>query len=294
MFGIGLFEVALLLCVPLAVVLVARAAAHPEPTRARESWSVLLVRAAGLAGGLAVATWLVLEDELGRGLMLAPVAVGTGLLLGVALGEAMVRPVAHAGVRTAALTPRRVLDHAPRALTLVVGGTVVVSAATLAFTSLTASADDLGRDGRVLARTCTADQADLFMSAARGPYPGSYYSVPLAIGLLVAVALAVVTARRVVLRPRGSGSASDDVLRRRAVTAVVAALGVAVAAPLAGTALITASALGGHDCPAPGWDALAIVMGGVVLASVVTVGWCLLALLVPGTSLRRRTAEAVR
>lgn len=286
---------AVLMVLPLVgllvlVVVLARSVGGP---RVAESWQVLAVRTVGLVVGVAGGWWLAaggrpgLELGLGRGPMLAPVAVGAGLLLGVVLGELLVRPAGSAArrpvVRTADLAPRRVRDHAPRALGIVVLALTATCAALLTFTSLTASADDGGRAGRALTRACVPDTAGGLLTASRGPYPGSFYSVPLAVGLALCVALAWYAARRSVLRPRGTAGtpAGEDVLRRRSVTAVVAALGIAVAAPLAGIAATTASALAGHDCPAPGWGALAVVLAGVVLVSTGTVLWCLLTLVLP-------------
>ena len=159
------------------------------------------------------------------------------------------------GVRTAALETRTVGDYLPRRL----GGSVAASAlglgALLVMTTRMGSADDQGRAGRWPYRQCSPE-----MSVAKGPWPGSFYSVPLGIAVVVGLLGAAVALRTVVLRPR-SGSdpdlvAADDVLRRRSAEAVVAATGVMVAASLSGVALVAGISLHGIVCAPASWTIL--------------------------------------
>jgi len=91
------------------------------------------------------------------------------------------------------------------------------------------------------------------MSTAIGPWPGSFYSVPLSIAVLVGLIGAAVALRTVVLRPRRGSDpdlvAADDVLRRLSAKAVVAATGVMVAASLCGVALVAGMSLISAGCP---------------------------------------------
>jgi hypothetical protein len=221
---------------------------------------VRLVEAAALVVGGFVA-WLVNGSlHLGRGTMLVPAVLGLFAVAGVGLAETVVRPHRPAGRRTASLASRRIPDYLPRALATAVTGISVLHLATLALTTATASTDDLGRAGRNIAARCGAT------SSAAGPYPGSFYSIPLTvllglIGLVAAMALTTV-----VRRPRGFApdDVGDDVLRHRSVTRVLAAAGAAVAASQVGIAFYAATALLRMDCQSA-WMTPA---GGVLLVSV--------------------------
>ena len=136
-------------------------------------------------------------------------------------------------------------------------------------TTVTAGPDDLGRAGRVLLLSCRAG-----LQQAYGPWPGSFYSVPLA--AVVAVGLiAAGGALRVVIRRARTGAdadavAADDALRRRAARTITGACGILVALPLAGVCLVSAGALLSVSCH-PAWWTYA--------------GWALLALLIPVVAL---------
>ena len=77
------------------------------------------------------------------------------------------------------------------------------------------------------------------------PYPGSYYSLPLALTLVAVLCVAAIAARQVVARPRGMApdSSDDDLLRRNSLDVIVAATGCAVGAPLFGICLVAGGAL---------------------------------------------------
>ncbi len=145
-----------------------------------------------------------------------------------------------------------------------------------AWATAVASPDDLGRAGRSLATTCGPG-----CTGSRGPWPGSFYTVPLAVGLLLVLVLAVVAARAVVRRPRNGADPDvvrlDDVARRRALETVVAAVGVAVGATLAGSGAVAALALLGSGALAAGGAALLAVLLGLA----VTV-WSTAVLVLPG------------
>jgi hypothetical protein len=275
-----------LLVVVVAVVALAAlargAAAAPGPTdavAARTTWW----RWAGILAGLGVAYVAVDSGALGRGMLLAAPLFGLCVLAGVLIGELTVRPPAGA-TRAARVEVRRTRDYLPRALTTVVvlaGGALL---ALLTVTTAAGSADDLGRAGRSLFRQCTAAVGE-----GHGPWPGSFYSVPLLGVVLAGLLVAAVVLRRVVLRPRSGGDpAVDDALRRRAARAVVGACGVLVGVPLAGVSLVTAGGLRGISC-APGWWTVAAWwLEALVPAILALLGWCAVVLLVPV-----RTADRV-
>ncbi|MHB1473573.1 MAG: hypothetical protein ACYCV4_08055 [Dermatophilaceae bacterium] len=234
-------------------------------------------RWAGLGLGVAAAAFTVSVGSLGLGVMLAPTVFGICVIAGVVVGELATIP-RRAGVRTAALETRTVRNYLPRRLGGLVTASTLGLGALLVTTTLMGSADDMGRAGRSLFRSCSTE-----MSAGAGPWPGLFYSVPLGIAVAVGLLGAAVALRTVVLRPR-SGSApdflaADDVLRRRSAEAVVAATGVMVAASLFGVALAAGGALLRFTCPPSSWT----VLGGTLLAvgalMLFLAVWCLALLL---------------
>src|SRR5690625_2377594 len=226
----------------------------PEWRRVRVMWTAALVVGAAAA-------WIMHHQlSLGRGTMLIPAVIGLFGVVGVGLAETVVRPRAPTGTRSASLVPRRVIDYAPRGLATTVGGVAAGHLATLALTTASASADDMGRPGRAIAAVCGP------LSSSAGPYPGSFYSMPLALllGLTALAAAAALVA--VARRPRGfaEDAAADDVLRRRSATRILAALGACIAGSHAGIALAAGTALLRLECQR-GWMATA---GLLLLASV--------------------------
>jgi|GEM_PF-3103798 len=247
-----------------------------------------LLRLLGAAVGGVAAAYLVAEDTLGLGLLLAAPVATLGLLLGVLAAELVVRPPGGAR-RSASLTARSATDYVPRRLTAAVVTTGVTLLVLASVTTALGSPDDLGRPGRWLTRACSAVE-----TASRGPWPGSYYTGPLLVLVGTGVLLALLVLRTTVARPPllvpGDPSGAADVpaeavaadheLRAQAARAVVAGVGVLLALPLAGTAVLAGSAVGGTVGCAPGW--WAVVAAGLLvvaaLAGAVLV-WCMAALL---------------
>jgi hypothetical protein len=245
-----------------------------EWTWVRATWVAAL-----LLGG--VAAWLVDRDlDLGRGAMLVPAVLGLFVVAGVGLSETVVRPQRPVGKRTASLAPRRVADYAPPALTTAVVGISTLHLLALALTTVTASTDDLGHAGRQVAARC-GDRG-----SAAGPYPGSFYSVPLTVLLVVIGVVAAAALTAVVRRPRGSAADDpwDDELRRRSTTRVLAAAGAAVSASHAGVAFFAGTALLRLDCHSPWMRPVGAALVASVLAAVLLLSWFLGRVLAPGTS----------
>ena len=183
----------------LLIVIVLAASAQAQArvdTRSEWRWVRVVWAAALVAGG--IAAWLVngLLD-LGRGMMLVPAVLGLSVVAGVGLAESVVRPQRPTGARTASLSPRRVVHYLPRTLGVAVAGIATLHLGTLALTTVTASADDMGRAGRSIAAQCGTT------GSAAGPYPGSFYSAPLALLLLLIGLVASASLSAVVRRPRG-------------------------------------------------------------------------------------------
>jgi len=233
-------------------------------------------RWAGLGLGVVVASVTAVTVTAGLynlGAMLSPTAFGLCVMAGVVVGELSKIP-RRQGVRTAALETRTVGGYLPRRLSGVVGASAVGLGALLVTTTLMGSADDQGNAGRFLARQCSPE-----VGGATGPWPGSFYSVPLGIAVVVGLLGAALALRTIVLRPR-SGSdpdlaAADDVLRRRSAEAVMAATGVMVAASLSGVAFVAGLQLHRIACPPMLWTifGLALVAAGALM--LLLTAWCL-------------------
>jgi hypothetical protein len=220
-------------------------------------------RLAGLVAGVLAAILLATAPPhwLGLGLMLAAPAFSVCLLAGVLTGEVVTARVRRP-TRTAALEVRTTRRYLPRAMTRWVAALLTTLVVLLTATTLAGSADDLGRAGRSLSRACGPDR-----SAGVGPWPGSYYSVPMAAVVILGLGAAALVARTVARRRRPGSDpdqvTADDQARRLSARVVTAACGILVATPLAGSALLAGSQLLRFDCPTQpmrlaGWVALAV------------------------------------
>lgn len=267
--------------------------------------------------GLGVVAAAVTESlgTLGRGPMLAAPVLALATVGGVAVGEWRAARLAAVGTdtpREALLETRRLRTYLPRALSIAVAGAAVVLAALATSTTLIADADDLGRSGRALAFTCTGGGGEQAGSGAydslsvvvgsTGPFPGSFYTAPLAIVVLAGLALVGVALLRVLRRPRQvRDPLEDDALRARSATAVVASFGVLVSTPLAGVAAFAGSALSRTGSAIAQTRAALVdqrcsfgasLDGRVLIALAVLAGllacWCLAALLLPAPPGRAR------
>lgn len=145
-------------------------------------------------------------------------------------------------------------------------------------TTVTAGPDDLGRPGRVLLLSCQAGFKQTY-----GPWPGSFYSLPLA-AVVAAGLIAGGGALRVVIRRARTGAdpaavAADDALRRRAARTVTGACGILVAVPLAGI------------CRPAWWTYAGWALQALLIPAVALMGWCAAVLLAPA---RATAAPAAR
>lgn len=277
---------AVILAITLTVVLVLRltmadgrgdppSPAQPDArTLSRWRWT-------GILAGLVLAAVAVPLGTLGRGLLLASVVFGLCVLGGVLVGELRVRPARDA-VRAATLERRSVRSYLPAGLGAVVGVATATLLALMAVTTAAGSPDDQNRAGRALRYS-----PDPTRGVSAGPWPGTYYTVPVMIALLVAVLVTIVVLREVTLRPRSGDPAGDDALRRRSAEAVTAAWGVAIGIPLAGFAITAAFCVSNLAVAPLSWRLGAGLLLAVALGAVIFVLWCLATLVVPR---RRRSA----
>ncbi|WP_445524452.1 hypothetical protein [Streptomyces cyslabdanicus] len=240
-----------------------------------------LARWSGLALGAALAWWASGSETLGRGAVLAPTLFGAGAVLG-ALGADALTPRPHGRVRFAGLAPRRIRDYLPTRLAALLGGFAVALVVLLTFTTLAGSADDLGRAGRSLTFTCGD------MTGSHGPWPGSYYSVPLLAALAAATAGCGLALHRTARRPvTGEPDGGADAGRRRdGTTDVVAAWGLLVTGSLAGVGTFAVGGVHAVPCASAALQAGYWLLLPTVAGAAFTAVYCL-AVLVDGTGRRR-------
>lgn len=290
MFGIGAPELlGLVLLLALACLFVFSAVRRqprsaPADRRVVREWRLVqATRGLGVVVGLGAGVQVYQVGSYGVGPMLAPAAFGLCVVLATALGETLVRPRRPTGVRSASLTPRRTIHYLPRVTTSLVGVLTGVTGVTLVFTTVTASRDE--GSGAMRALSCES----ALVASAHTPYPGSYYSLPLAGLLLAVLVVAGLAARQVVRRPRGMAltEVGEDSLRRRSLDVIVAATGIAVCAPYIGVALTAGGALRalGTSVPscAPTWaDPVGLVLLFSAPVAFFLAAWCAFRLLFGG------------
>ncbi|HWO51671.1 MAG TPA: hypothetical protein VNN23_08745 [Ornithinibacter sp.] len=210
-----------------------------------------------LLGGVAAVLLLTLGqrvDALGRATALAPTVLGVGVLLGTIAGELTARP--SVGIRrSAAVETRTLWAILPRGRAVVLAVSTALLGGALAIGAAWGSADDLGRAGRVLSERCTVVDPELgavLVGGSRGPWPGSFYALPLVVALLVLAALVALALRAIVTRPRPEldSRGLDTMLRRWSVGNVLTAATVTVLGTLGPVALLMVGALSGMRCDA--------------------------------------------
>ena len=260
-----------------------------EIARHTRGWRVVGL----LLGGVVAALLLALGDRvdaLGRVTALAPTVLGAGVLLGTIVGELSARPAV--GIRRSAAVETRTLRAIlPRGRAWLLGTSTSLLVGALALGAAWGSTDDMGRAGRVLARSCTVDDPDMgqvLMGSARGPWPGSFYAVPLTVALVVLAALVAVALRAVVNRPRPEldSRGLDTMLRCWSVGNVLTAATVTVLGTLGPVALLMGMALSGGSCPTTVLDTALAVVASVVGALATGAAFGLLAGLVLAPTIR--------
>jgi hypothetical protein len=233
----------------------------------------------GLAAGGAAAA----SGALGRGLLLAGPVFGLCVLGGVVAGEISVRPT-RGHTRTAVVEVRRVRDYLPRGLAVAVTAAAALLAALVTVTTATARPDDLGRPGRVLLLSCVPG-----LQQDHGPWPGSFYSVPLAamvaVGLIAGGGALRVVIRRARTAADADAIAADDALRQRAARTITGGCGILVALPLAGACLVSAGALLSFSCRPAWWTYAGWALLALLIPVLTLIGWCAAVLLAPARAI---------
>lgn len=269
------------------LVLDARRTVASSEAATRANRHASLSSAVGIALLVVVVMWLAIPLGLGvrtaggRVAAMVPAIAGVCLLAAQALGE-LTWPRPQAVQREAELAPRgtsEVVDAWRRRLAYVLA--VGLAAALVVFG---AAADGprtilLAEDGR-----------------AMGPYPGPYFGVPLAAGVVIVLVGTELVLRLIVLRPAVAGVTADwDLrLRRRSAEYVLRGVHLVLASTLAGVLVVAGVAYLGPGAIMP-WDRGSLT-GGSSLEGYVGVGLLGLGLavalagIVTGFAPRRRRA----
>ncbi|WP_149360623.1 hypothetical protein [Lolliginicoccus suaedae] len=245
----------------------------------------------GITVGIIAASWVSTTATLGRGPALAAPVLTLAVLGGVIAAEVSARRP-RGPVRTASLTARAPRRYLPPALTGAVLASVLLLGVLMVLGARTASSDDLGRQSRTLVYRCGE-----LIAGRVSPWPGTFYTVPLAEALGAVIVLSAIGLWALTHRPPTSlDPGTDTAERHRSASRIIAAAGLATAVPLAGYSLIMAAALRsvpamqqGVAC-APAWPGIlvpaliATQIGAAILAI-----WCLAVLLAPLSPRTRET-----
>ncbi|MBL3668530.1 hypothetical protein JL475_21550 [Streptomyces sp. M2CJ-2] len=233
------------------------------------------MRWAGAATGVAVNALVSYSPEPDVDLLYGFPVFGLFVMLGVYVSDVVARP-GQGWVRVAQVTPRRIRDHVPRALTTALTGQAVVLTGLLIVAAATASADADGRSRRALTVTCPAGAQLL------SPWPGPYYAWPILGGLTVGTVVCAVLLRRITAQSR-----SDD-QRRAGIRAAIGAWGVMVSAPLFAVSLTMGVVVLSLSCAGGMKDAALWGLALTALASALTACHCLCVLLLPQAYVKAR------
>lgn len=240
--------------------------------------ATLRARYLGIAASLVVFLIVAGLGRYGQGAFLAPAAAGATVVAAILVGQRLTYTRARtAGV--AGLERRVVGDYLPRRLVLTVAGVLLVLGIVGIWTTAVAAPDTFGLL-RGFTHTCTtlvwdgqtqSAQTEVSIST---PFPGAYYTVGMAAGILALLALTWIGAIATTRRPRNGADPElvrvDDALRRQTVEGIVAAFGLAVATTLAGLAWLAAIAVGGEACTDAyglgSWALAAVAFAALALA----------------------------
>lgn len=188
-----------------------------------------------------------------------PALCGIVLIAGILLGQRAAYGAARVpGV--AGLERRQGRSYLPRQLSALVATVALLLAGGAVHTTWVAS-PDLDQPGalRALTTTCIEEVYSAEGPVPPGahtqtstPFPGAYYTVPMAVAVAVLVVVAIVALVVIARRPRNASDPvlvrADDALRRIAAEGVLAAVGLAVAGSLLEVAALAWPQFGKASC----------------------------------------------
>jgi len=258
--------------------------------------ATLSSRYVGIAVSVVVFFVVAALGRFGQGLFIAPAAAGAVVIAAILVGQRLTYTRARtAGI--AGVERRQVGDYLPVRLVTIATAMLLVLGTVAAWTTLAATPDALGL-ARAFTHPCTTQlwdqtgyQEQVHLSVST-PFPGSYYTAGMAVGIVAVLALAWVGLVATTRRPRNGADPElvrvDDALRRQTAEGIVAALGLVVATTLAGLCYGAAVTVGAEACTA------AYGLGSWALAAVAFVAlalslWFAVIVLVPGDGSGKRS-----
>lgn len=249
-------------------------------------------RIVGLLVGIAAITILsvIPPGRVGLGIILAPAIFAVTQILATLTAGVLTHDAART-MGTAGLEVRRIGKYLPARLSLLVASTTMILAVAMTWTTAMGVPDDMGRAGRAFSYSF-----DEF-TVTIGPWPGSFYTIPMAVVLGFALVIAGITIGVTVRRPRNASDPEilrvDELVRARAVESVIAALGVAMAGSLFCVSFLVALlAIPQNSVPTllrlAGWGAVVLEFAAMALTI-----WCVVLLLLPGAGTRFHTVRGI-
>lgn len=267
---------------------------HEFPGLSRLSTVSSMARIVGLLVGIGTLTiiWLLGDaDRWGLTLFLAPAIFALTQIVATLVAGVLTHDAARTR-GTAGLEVRRISTYLPTRLSVLVAATTAVLGLALAWATAVGVPDARGRAGRAFSYVIPGEPT---FTVTIGPWPGSFYSVPLAVALGLVLVIAGIAISVTVRRPRDASHPEivrvDDLVRARAVESVLAAVGVGVAGTLFLVCiLVSLLAIPQNTVPAvlrlPGWSAVALEFAAIAMAI-----WCTVLLLLPGAGTRVGQAQ---
>lgn len=230
-----------------------------------------------------------------QGVFVAPAAAGAVVIVAILVGQQLTYTRARA-VGVAGIEHRQVRDYLPWKPSLIAAALLLVLAAVGAWSTVVATPDEAGLD-RTFTRSCLEQLWDgqgyheATVIGTSSPFPGSYYSAGMAMGIAAVLALAWVGLVATTRRPRNGSDRElvrvDDALRRQTAEGIVAAFGLVVATSLAGLSYGAAIAIGQEACTtAYGLGSWGLAILGLVAVAISL--WLAVLVVVPGDGSSRR------
>ena len=218
--------------------------------------STLRTRRLGIVASVVVFFVVASLGRFGWGLFVAPAAAGTVVIAAILIGQRLTYTRARSA-GTAGIEHRQVRDYLPARPTTIAAALLLVLVVIGAWTTLVATPDAAGLD-RTFTHSCVEQWWDQqgdheqTVVVASSPFPGSYYTAGMAVGVLAVLALAWVGLVATTRRPRNGADSElvrvDDALRRQTAEGIVAAFGLVVATSLAGLSYTAAVRVGNEAC----------------------------------------------
>ncbi|MEO8461874.1 MAG: hypothetical protein ABI555_01565 [Chloroflexota bacterium] len=216
----------------------------------------LRTRYLGIAASVAVFFVVGSLGRYGWGLFVAPALAGTVVIAAILIGQQLTYTRARV-TGTAGIERRQVRDYLPARPATIAAALLLVLVVIGAWTTLVATSDGGGFD-RTFTHSCVEQWWDQqggheqTVVVASSPFPGSYYTVGMAVGVLAVLALALVGLVATTRRPRNGADPElvrvDDALRRQTAEGIVAAFGLVAATSLAGLSYTAAITVGNEAC----------------------------------------------